>query len=179
MKETKNRVIIINGKPRSGKDTFCRIVEKFCEEHDQECYTWSTIDFEKELFEEITGREYLPEGPESANDRAFLSEFKQLLNKYFDTTFESFNNMIEFFPGILLVHSREWNEILDFGCHCDMKNIPFTTIFIDNPNEKEYNNSSDKQCNRNVEDYDFVFHNNGTIKEFEENVTKFCESQLL
>lgn len=174
-----NMVIVVNGKPRSGKDTFCKIVEEFCEQNDLKCYTWSTIDFEKDLFQDITGREYQPEGPEAANDRAFLSEFKQLLNKYYDITFESFNNMLEFFPGILLVHSREWNEILDFACHCEIKGIPFHTVYIDNPNEKEFDNLSDKYCNRNVDDYEFIFHNNSTIEDFKENVTEFCKSQLL
>ena len=173
-----NIVIIINGKPQSGKDTFCKYIEKWCEENKKECTIWSTIDFEKELFIDITGREYNPNSETIEYDRAFLSEFKELLNKYYDVTYESFINLIDFYPGILLVHSREWNEILDFGIYCEENNIPFITVYVDNPNEKEYNNRSDKNCSNNKEEYDVIIHNNGTLKELEENAKQFCESRL-
>ena len=173
-----NIVVIINGKPQSGKDTFCKYVENWCKENEKECTVWSTIDFEKELFIDITGREYDPNSENIEYDRAFLSEFKELLNKYYDVTYESFINLIDFYPGILLVHSREWNEILDFGIYCEENNIPFITVYIDNPNEKEYNNKSDKNCNSNKEEYDVIIHNNGTLKELEENAKQFCESRL-
>ena len=173
-----NIVVIINGKPQSGKDTFCKYIEKWCEENEKECTTWSTIDFEKELFIDITGREYNPNSESVEHDRAFLSEFKQLLNKYYDTTYESFINLIDFYPGVLLVHSREWDEILNFGLYCEQNNIPFITIYVKNPNEKEYNNNSDKNCNLNIEDYDIIINNDKTLKELEENAKQFCESRL-
>lgn len=174
-----NIVIVINGKPQSGKDTFCKYVEKWCEENEKECTIWSTIDFEKELFADITGREYNLNSETIESDRAFLSEFKQLLNKYFDITYESFINLIDFFPGVLLIHSREWDEILNFGIYCEQNNIPFITLYIDNPNGKEYNNNSDKNCDNNKEEYDIIIENTGTLEELKENAKQFCESKLL
>ena len=174
-----NIVVVINGKPQSGKDTFCKYVEEWCEENKKECTIWSTIDFEKELFIDITGREYSPFSESVESDRAFLSEFKQLLNKYFDITYESFINLIDFFPGVLLIHTREWDEILNFGIYCEQNNIPFITLYIDNPNGKEYNNNSDKNCDNNKKEYDIIIENTGTLEELKENAKQFCESKLL
>ena len=174
-----NIVVVINGKPQSGKDTFCKYVEEWCEENKKECTVWSTIDFEKELFIDITGRGYSPFSESVESDRAFLSEFKQLLNKYFDITYESFINLIDFVPGVLLIHTREWDEILNFGIYCEQNNIPFITLYIDNPNGKEYNNNSDKNCDNNKEEYDIIINNTGTLEELKENARQFCESKLL
>ena len=85
-------VIIVNGKPRSGKDTFCKYVLEICEEHNIHGDVWSTIDFEKELLEDIVNRPY---DVTSERDRAFLSEFKQLVNKYYDVTYRDFVNLLE------------------------------------------------------------------------------------
>ena len=92
-------VVIVNGRPRSGKDTFCNFVIKNCEEKNKNCDVWSTIDFEKELLEDIVNRPY---NVNSEKDRAFLSEFKQLVNRYYDITFRDFVNLIEFYDGIFL-----------------------------------------------------------------------------
>jgi len=174
-----NIVIVINGKPQSGKDTFCKYIEEWCEKQEKDCTIWSTIDYEKDLFIDITGREYNPNSESIEQDRAFLSEFKQLLNKYYDVTYESFVDLIDFYPGVLLVHSREWNEILDFGIYCEANNIPFITVYIDNPNEKEYCNNSDKNCNKNKEDYDIIIHNNEKLEDLQRKAYEFCEQRLL
>lgn len=174
-----NIVVIINGKPQSGKDTFCKYIGEWCEQNDKEYTIWSTIEFEKDLFTDITGREYNPYSESIERDRAFLSEFKQLLNKYYDVTYESFINLIDFFPGVLLVHSREWDEIINFGLYCEENNIPFITVYVKNPNEKEYNNNSDKYCNINIQEYDVIINNNGSLEDLKENAKQFCESRLL
>ena len=172
-------VVIINGKPQSGKDTFCKYIEEWCEQNEKKCTTWSTIEFEKELFIDITGREYSPNSESVEHDRAFLSDFKQLLNEYYDITYESFINLIDFFPGVLLIHSREWEEIINFGMYCEENEIPFITVYVSNPNEKEYNNSSDLNCNKHVQDYDVIINNNKTLEDLKEHAIYFCESRLL
>ena len=168
-------VVIVNGKPRSGKDTFCNYIIKYCEKNNKYCDTWSTIDLEKELLEDIVNRTY---DINSDRDRAFLSELKQLINRYYDITFRDFVNLIEFYDGIFLIHTREWNEIVRFKDYCNEKNIKFITVFLTSPNEKEFNNWSDTFCIDRKDSYDIIINNNGTLEELEENAKQFCESKL-
>ena len=168
-------VIVVNGKPRSGKDTFCKYIIEFCEEKGLYCDVWSTIDFEKELLEDIVLRPY---DPNSEKDRSFLSDFKQLINHYYDITFRDFTNLIELYSGIFLIHSREWSEIIRFREYCEQNNIKFITIFLTSPNEKNYNNWSDTFCIDRKELYNFIIENKGSLEDLKENAKQFCESQL-
>ena len=97
-------VVIVNGKPRSGKDTFCKYVIDYCEDNDKYCDAWSTIDLEKELLEDAVNRPY---NPNSSIDRSFLSDLKRLLNLYYDITFRDFTNLLDLYDGIFLIHTRE------------------------------------------------------------------------
>ena len=106
-----NTVIVVNGKPRSGKDSFSNFIVRYCDKHSVPCDVWSTIDIEKEILEEYIK----PYDPNSDNDRGFLSDFKALLNEYYDYTFESFKVIVDdSIEGITIVHSREWKEIQRF-----------------------------------------------------------------
>ena len=168
-------VVIINGKPRSGKDTFCNFVTKYCEEKGMYCDTWSTIDFEKELLEDIVNREY---DPKSAIDRSFLSDLKRLLNQYYDITFRDFTNLLDYYKGVFLIHTREWVEILKFQDYCRNNNIKFITVFLSRPEEQNFNNNSDLLCDSKKSMYDIIIENNGTLEDLEENAKQFCESRL-
>ena len=168
-------VVIINGKPRSGKDTFCNFVIKHCEENGVYCDSWSTIDFEKELLEDIVNRPY---DVTSDNDRAFLSELKQLVNRYYDITYRDFVNLLEYYEGIFLIHTREWAEILRFKDYCDENGIKFITVFVTSPNEKEFSNWSDTFCIDRKNMYDILINNDGTLEELKDYAKEFCESRL-
>lgn len=168
-------VVIVNGKPRSGKDTFCKYILDFCEEHNVYGNVWSTIDLEKELLEDIVNRPY---DATSDRDRAFLSEFKQLINQYYDITFRDFVNLLEFYDGVFLIHTREWNEIIRFKEYCENNNIKFITVFVTSPNEQEFSNWSDTFCIDRKDNYDILINNNGTLEELKENAKQFCESRL-
>lgn len=170
-----NIVVIVNGKPRSGKDTFSKFIVKYCEEKDLSVDVWSTIDFEKDLLYEITRRDY---DPNSELDRNFLSELKQLVNHYYNTTFRDFTNILEFFDGIHIVHSREWEEIKDFKSYCKENNIKCITVFIESNRQKEFYNYSDMFCDNEKKLYDIIIQNNGTLEELEENAKQFCDERL-
>lgn len=168
-------VVIINGKPRSGKDTFCNYIVKKCEENGIYCDVWSTIDFEKEILEEIVNRPY---NPESEIDRNFLSELKQLCNESYDITYRDFVNLLEFYEGVFLIHTREWQEILRFKEYCHQHDIKFITVFMSSHNQQEFSNWSDSFCNDYKNRYDYKISNNGTLEELQENAKQFCESEL-
>ena len=172
-------VVIINGKPRSGKDTFCKYIEEYCEELGKDCYTWSSIDNEKEILQEWI-KPYDSDGEWTDTDRAFLSDLKKLLNSYYDYTFDSFRAQMMFSTGIVLIHSREWEEIERFKEYCNDNKIKCMTLFIRNDNlEKNYSNSSDMNCDENEDKYDFHINNHGTLEELKENARKFCNEKLL
>lgn len=175
MENNESIVVIVNGKPRSGKDTFCNFVIDYCEEKGMYCDSWSTIDFEKELLEEIVNREY---DPKSAIDRSFLSDLKRLINEYYDITFRDFTNLLDIYKGVFLIHTREWAEILKFQEYCDNNDIKFITIFVTRPEEQHFNNSSDLYCDFEKNMYNIIINNDGTLEDLKENAKQFCESRL-
>ena len=168
-------VVIVNGKPRSGKDTFCNFVIKHCEENGIYCDSWSTIDFEKEILEEVVNRNY---DPTSSIDREFLSELKRLFNLYYDVTFRDFTNLIEYYSGVFLIHTREWSEILKFEDYCRDNNIYFIKVFVTRPKEQHFNNKSDALCDEEKNLYDVIIQNDGTLEDLKKNAEQFCESRL-
>lgn len=172
-------VVIINGKPRSGKDTFCKYIEEWAESLGKDCSTWSTIDMEKEVLEELLGREYDPDGEWSSTDREFLSKFKQLLNEYYDYTFDIFKTSLEFIGGIQLIHSREWEEIDRMREYCHDKGIRFVTVYLSSSFEKNYNNDSDYLCDTNIENYDYYISNTKGLEELKKYARDFCDKELL
>ena len=169
-------VVIVNGKPRSGKDTFCNFVSEYCEQKEQYCDVWSTIDFEKEILEDVVNRPY---NPTSSIDREFLSELKRLLNLYYDITFRDFKNLLEFYDGTFLIHTREWSEILKFEDYCRDNDIKFIKVFVTRQKEQHFNNKSDALCDEEKNLYDVIIENNGTLEDLKRDAEQFCESRLL
>lgn len=173
--ENKNIVVIVNGKPHSGKDTFSRFVIKYCEEQKIPCDIWSTVDIEKEILEEYIK----PYNPESDNDRGFLSEFKALLNEYYDYTFETFKTTMDLSTGVTIIHSREWKEIQRFKEYCNKNDINFHSVYVIGKDERhDFTNYSDKFCDDKQHLYDYKVKNFGTLEELEKNAKQFCESRL-
>ena len=170
-----NTIVIVNGKPRSGKDSFCKFVADYCDQNNIYCDVWSTIDLEKEILEEYIK----PYEVNSNNDRGFLHDFKQLLNEYYDITFNDFKTIADDNEGVTLIHSREWNEILRFKKYCEEQNIKFISVFVTGKNENnEFTNWGDKFCDDRKNLYDYKIENNGSLEDLKKNAEKFCKSKL-
>ena len=156
-------IIIVNGKPRAGKDTFALLLNKI-----EPVYNYSIIDKVKAMALDCGWK-----GGKTEKDRKFLSDLKKLTTDYSDM---SYNDVIdkatdfycdEIKERILLIDMREAEDI--DRAKYDMNAI---TVFIKNDNVEAVTSN---EADANVEnyEYDYYIENNGTIKDFETNIRVF------
>lgn len=155
-------VIIVNGKPRSGKDTFAQYLGKIA---DVEKY--SIIDKVKEIATQCGWK-----GRKSETDRKFLCDMKILTELYNDMPFKTVVEKVKIFntddtKEVLLIDMREPRDIerakMELGAY---------TIFIDNDRVPEIkSNVADGSINNF--NYDYRIDNNGTLEDFEKEIQHF------
>ena len=156
-------IIIVNGKPRAGKDTFALLLNKL-----EPVYKYSIIDKVKAMALDCGWK-----GGKTEKDRKFLSDLKKLTNNYSDMSYEDVTEKtIDFYcdrikERVLLIDMREAKDI-------DMAKeyLDAITVFIKNDNVESVTSN---KADANVENYkyDYYIENNGTIKDFETNVRAF------
>lgn len=167
------KILVINGYPRSGKDTFAEYLGKAwgasCE---AQCRIISTVDIPKD----IARTWFNWDGEKTPKMREFLSEMKKLLDTYFDltefmieTTRRSIDEVAKDGDGepLIILHCREPEKIKEI----QKKYNNVTTLFVirDKAKQdalKQQTNSADL----NVEKfkYDIYVDNNGTFYELGE-----------
>lgn len=167
-------VIVVNGFPRSGKDTFVN----FClQELGAFGVAVSTVDFVKDIATECGW-----DGTKTPKNRKFLSDLKDLLTEWNDVPWkkveEVFNYIkVECFQyGLkdsdffLFIHSREPKEIERF-----QREYGAVTILIDRAEvEGEQSNHSDEEVmNFN---YDYIIDNNSSLDVLQERAIQLIES---
>ena len=78
-------IIVVNGAPRAGKDTFCEMVQKIMEERvgPYSCRIISTVDFVKEVAKFCGWN-----GQKTPKDRKFLSDLKDILTQWDDIPYK-------------------------------------------------------------------------------------------
>lgn len=170
IRSKKSTVIIINGMARSGKDT---VTSAICNWGLGKIpiHKWSTIQMPKATLAEYAKREY---DPNMESDRLFLSKFKALINEHFNYTNISFQRMLPFNGHVLLVHSREPEEIEEFRRICLDNGIRFITLLVTRSDIKKIeSNDSDKNCENMF--YDYIIENDGSLYELERKAERFCE----
>jgi len=156
------KVVIINGRGSSGKDTFIGICELLAK---SKVYNFTSVAVVKKAAEMLGWL-----GNKSDKDRKFLSDLKKLSIWYNDQPNEymlyslknSDENSINFF------HIREWEEINKFINDVKKLNIncDICTLLIDRDTNKDYyGNSSDDDIDINK--YDYVIDNNCSMFELE------------
>ena len=170
-----NRVIVVNGMARSGKNTFAKELNKLCRNDGVRLIEWSTITAEKAALFTCLNRRY---NASSEADRAFLSDLKSLLNKYYNFTLVNFEQLLSSKENVtFLVYSREPEEIDNFKKLCYNKGIEFVTALIQNDRVKRIeSNPSDKNCENYC--YDYIIKNNSSLEEFRKNVKDFYNKAL-
>ena len=162
-------VFIVNGKPRAGKDTFAMILNRY-----MDVYKYSAVTKVKEIAT-LCGWD----GQKEERDRKFLHELKMLTSEYSDMAYQDVVNEIkkyrngEIEADVFVVDVREPEEIERLA-----KEVGAITIFIENNNVPAITSNA---ADANVEnyEYDFVIQNNGTMKEFEDEIKIFMEFLMM
>jgi dephospho-CoA kinase len=162
-------VFIVNGKPRAGKDTFAMILNRY-----MDVYKYSAVTKVKEIAT-LCGWD----GQKEERDRKFLHELKMLTSEYSDMAYQDVVNEIkkyrngEIEADVFVVDVREPEEIERLS-----KEVGAITIFIENNNVPAITSNA---ADANVEnyEYDFVIQNNGTMKEFEDEIKIFMEFLMM
>lgn len=147
-----HKVIVINGMPRSGKDTFVSFASKYAT-----TTNFSSVDFVKDV-----ARFAGWNGEKDPKSRLFLSKLKELLTGYDDIPYKKIAEEIYWFKNqpeqeLLFIHIREPGEIArivrDFGA---------ITVLVKRANNQQIvSNDSDKYTESY--NYDFVLNNDSDL----------------
>ncbi len=159
----KPKILIVNGYPESGKDTFCDYVEGLCS-----AVTHSTINTIKYMAKQMGW-----DGQKTPENRKMLCELKNFSTRWFDGPFQEVigvientskfnkdnNTPIEF----VLLHIREPKEIQRVCSWCEDNGFKCHTVFLDRGGSKE---DQSNEADYNIEDiqYDYWIFNEGGLE---------------
>lgn len=166
-------VYVINGRPRSGKDSFVKCCQELVGDR---CLNLSTVDKVKEI-----ARQCGWDGSKTLKNREFLSDLKDLLTKWADIPYKDVINRIAVFraelndwllmdDSIVFVHVREPVEIQKF-----VDRIGAKTLLIRRPlveNETTSNHADQEVFNFN---YDETIWNDKGLDELKEKARAFLK----
>jgi hypothetical protein len=169
------KVIVVNGYPRSGKDTFCKFGE---EKYD--CVNYSTVDTVK-LLATIMGWD----GTKTPENRAMLSALKDFTTEWFDMTYvemtdliknavmyeESNNDHVDF----IFLHIREKKEIERIRDWCVENDVDCKLVCIEKDSVVE-EQSNHADANIHHIKYDTYLKNYGTLEEFKDITLNYLDS---
>ena len=169
------KVVIINGGPRSGKDTFvnmCKLIDPAIE-------NYSTVDNVKEIARKMGWN-----GEKTEKDRILLSGLKELWDNYNGGATNRTVKKAKYYldkaqeNGIdttVFIHCREPENIDKMKTMFD---VPVLTLLIENPNVPEItSNHSDRDVN-NYE-YDVTVTNDGTLDDLRNSARWFYYTWLI
>ncbi len=181
----KTRVVIINGIPTSGKDTFVQMVADYCDmDESANVFNISSVEPIKDM---LIGFGW--DGEKSDSIRDIIASIKQLWveTQNGPTTF-LFTNIYQYHmmhageDNIIFCHIREPLEIqklVDVLSGMDVMGITVTTLLMNRI--VAYSNTdiqSDDIDNINSYKYDNIVHNDGTLEQFKEMAEKFVDMLL-
>ena len=165
------KIIVINGKPRAGKDLFVSL----CQKHLLWCGNFSTVDFVKEIATECGW-----DGTKTPENRAFLSDLKDLLTNWGDVPYQKVEREVSLYRAKAICSDFSDNEILCF-IHCRepreiakfVENMGAETLLILRKAVDHDTQSNHADANVHGMAYDYVVKNDGTIEELEEKAVEF------
>lgn len=168
------KYFIINGRPRSGKDTFVN----FClEELGAFGKLISTVDFVKEIAARCGW-----DKTKTPKNRKFLSDLKDLLTNWGDVPYKKTLQEIDMFKfdldywdvsdkGVVFIMCREPKEIERFERELNAKSVLIQRASVEF--EQQSNHADSEVLNHK---YDYIIENNGTIDELKEKAKGFLKN---
>ena len=168
------KYFIINGRPRSGKDTFVN----FClEELGAFGKLISTVDFVKKIATECGW-----DGTKDLKNRKFLSDLKDLLTNWGDVPYKKTLQEINMFKfdldcwdasdkGVVFIMCREPKEIERFERELNAKSLLIRRASVEF--EQQSNHADSEVLNHK---YDYIIENNGTVDELKEKAKDFLKN---
>lgn len=175
-------IVIINGKPGSGKTTF----QINCSNYLNKCelafgHVHSSIDYIKSLYKKLGW-----DGIKTNKARKDLSILKKMWIENCDGPLQ---HLIDFVmkldntsDHVIYVDVREEDEIIKFKEVFDALNpigVKCTTVFINRcDNDFEYGNKSDDNIGQNMSIYEYVIHNDGSIDNLKQLAESFVQKLL-
>ena len=161
-------VLIVNGKPRAGKDTFVELLSYMIP-----VYKYSIIEKVKCIALDCGWK-----GKKEERDRKFLYELKKLTDEYSDMSFVDVYERIEAFAKDEIKEVLFAVDIRDPEDIEMMKDLTGAfTVFIENENVPEIT-SNPADANVANYEYDFVIKNNGTMDDYKREVYNFLMALL-
>lgn len=166
------KIIVINGRPRAGKDTFV----EFCQKHCNWCLNVSTVDFVKKVANYCGW-----DGTKTPENRKFLSDLKDLLTQWDDipykhvcneiTLFQNRVRMYDFDPdtdAIAFIHCREPEEIARLCEELGAQSLLITRDEVETNNQSNHADAGVYNYN-----YDYMIPNENTLQDLEEAAVRF------
>ena len=187
---TRTKVVIINGKPQSGKDTFCKYAQGYCDD-DESANTLiiSSVDPLKEMLTQLGW-----DGTKTNKIRDMLMDMKQLWVQNQDgPTMFLFNNILEFHKActgednIVFVHIREPEEIkklVNALTGFESMGIDVISLLViresgeDTPNQPAETRRSDDEALINSYEYDVTINNDEDLIKLQELAAEFVDKLL-
>lgn len=187
---TRTKVVIINGKPQSGKDTFCKYAQGYCDD-DESANTLiiSSVDPLKEMLTQLGW-----DGTKTDKIRDMLMDMKQLWVQNQDgPTMFLFNNILEFHKActgednIVFVHIREPEEIkklVNALIGFESMGIDVISLLVirkggdDTPNQPAETRRSDDEALINSYEYDVTINNDEDLIKLQELAAEFVDKLL-
>ena len=187
---TRTKVVIINGKPQSGKDTFCKYAQGYCDD-DESANTLiiSSVDPLKEMLTQLGW-----DGTKTDKIRDMLMDMKQLWVQNQDgPTMFLFNNILEFHKActgednIVFVHIREPEEIkklVNALTGFESMGIDVISLLVirkggeDTPNQPADTRRSDDEALINSYEYDVTINNDEDLIKLQELAAEFVDKLL-
>ena len=187
---TRTKVVIINGKPQSGKDTFCKYAQGYCDD-DESANTLiiSSVDPLKEMLTQLGW-----DGAKTDKIRDMLMDMKQLWVQNQDgPTMFLFNHILEFHKActgednIVFVHIREPEEIkklVNALTGFESMGIDVISLLVirkggeDTPNQPAETRRSDDEALINSYEYDVTINNDEDLIKLQELAAEFIDKLL-
>lgn len=166
------KIIIINGTPTSGKDSFVSFAK---EGEYYQVYNFSTIDYIKEKALDCGW-----DGKKDEKGRRLLSDLKDALSLYDDIPFKKVlekikATLLEYNKTekstdnlIFFVHSREPEDIMKWKELTGAK-----TLFLRRPAAEDVEHNNHADTNVFDFDYDYVYSNEGTLSDLKQGAINF------